>query len=65
MDKFLLSLRLKPSNNCTVNVLAAAAVGIPEMIPVDAVSVRPVGSAPAVMDHVKGAVPPDSVSVCE
>lgn len=65
IDKLLLSLRLKLSNNCTVKVLAAAAVGIPEIVPVDAVSVRPAGSEPAVIDHVKGAVPPDSVSVCE
>ena len=43
----------------SVKKLAATGVdGVPEIIPVVALRVKPAGSAPEVMDHVKGAVPP-------
>ena len=40
-----------------------AAVGAPEILPVASI-VRPAGSAPALMDQVNGATPPDAASVC-
>ena len=63
IDKFLVSLKFKLSVTCTVKLLTAASGEIPEMIPVDPASERPVGSAPAVIDQVKGAVPPVNVRV--
>jgi hypothetical protein len=52
----------------TLNVTvapAAAAVGVPLMAPLDVFSVRPLGSAPCVIDHESGPVPPLAVSVAE
>ena len=49
---------------CTVNVAIAAAVGVPEIVPVEALSASPAGSEPAVTVQVIGAVPV-AVSVCE
>ena len=43
--------------------LLTAAVGVPEMTPVAAASVRPAGSVPLVSRHVYGAVPPDAARV--
>lgn len=40
------------------------AVGVPEIVPLLA-SVSPAGSAPEVIDHAYGAVPPAACSVCE
>ena len=40
-----------------------AAVGVPEIAPVAAFRVNPVGSAPAVIDQVIGAAPPVDCSV--
>ena len=40
-----------------------AAVGVPEIAPVAAFRVNPVGSVPAVTDQVIGAVPPADCSV--
>ena len=43
----------------SVKKLAATGVdGVPEIIPVVALRVKPAGSVPEVTDHVKGAVPP-------
>jgi hypothetical protein len=60
-----LCIRALALESLTVNVIgvaAAVAVGVPEMTPVDA-SVRPAGSARAVMAQDKGALPPVAVSV--
>src|SRR5579862_532331 len=65
IDKSLLPLRLRLSVTSAVKLLAAATVGVPEIIPVEPASVSPAGSAPPVIDHVNGAVPPVLVSVCE
>ena len=48
-----------------VKVAAPPVVGEPETTPVADARVRPDGSAPEVMDHVYGAVPPVARSVCE
>ena len=47
----------------TVNVLAPAAVGVPEIVP--PVSVSPAGNVPLAIAHVYGGVPPDAESDCE
>ena len=46
-------------------MLLAAAVGVPLITPVAEFNVNPFGSVPEVIDHVRGAVPPVAVSVCE
>jgi hypothetical protein len=46
-----------------VNAYEPAAVGAPLMMPVDAFSVRPVGSEPDVIAKEMGAVPPDVCTV--
>ena len=48
-----------------VKVATPPVVGKPEITPVADARVRPAGSAPEVMDHVYGAVPPVARSVCE
>ncbi len=40
-----------------------AVVGVPEITPVEAVNANPAGKVPAVIDQVRGAVPPLAVSV--
>ena len=46
-------------------VLATAKVGVPVICPVDAFSVRPVGSVPAVNAQASGRLPPVAARVCE
>ena len=46
-----------------VNDCVPEVVGVPEIAPVDALIVRPAGSAPAATDHVIGAVPV-ALTVC-
>ncbi len=41
------------------------AVGVPEIVPLDADSVRPAGNAPALMLQLYGVVPPVAASVVE
>ena len=53
------------SATVTVNADAVVAVGVPEMAPVCASSMRPGGSDPVVIDQVNGPVPPATVSVAE
>src|SRR5438132_2137611 len=53
------------SLTCTVKVVVAAVVGVPLMTPVPDTMVRPAGNDPTEIDHVKGAVPPVSLTVCE
>ena len=40
----------------------AAAVGVPEIVPVEVLNVSPAGSVPLLKAHVYGAVPPVAVS---
>ena len=42
-----------------------AAVGVPEINPVDAERLKPAGGAPASIDHESGAVPPVAERVAE
>ena len=42
----------------TVKALMPVVVGVPEILPVAAFSVKPAGSVPVVMVHVTGFVPP-------
>ena len=48
-----------------VKLEAPAVVGVPEIAPVAAVSVRPVGSEPEVMLQLYGVVPLDAANVVE
>jgi hypothetical protein len=50
------------SVHVTTKVAAPAAVGVPEIKPVEAASVRPEGREP-VTPHVYGAVPPVAVTI--
>jgi hypothetical protein len=49
----------------TVKFDVPLAVGVPEITPVLAARVRPVGRVPAVIDHVYPGVPPLAARVCE
>lgn len=51
------------SSTCTVKVAAAAAVGVPLIVPATE-STRPAGREPAVKDQLYGAVPPLAAKVC-
>jgi hypothetical protein len=46
----------------TVKFEGPAVVGVPVIAPLAPVRVRPAGSAPEVMDHVSGVVPPVAAS---
>src|SRR5579883_1669094 len=52
------------SFTCTVKFAVAGVVGVPEMVP-PALSVSPVGSAPAETVHALPPAPPLAASVCE
>jgi hypothetical protein len=47
------------------DVFADGVVGVPLISPVDALSVKPAGNVPTIIDQVNGVVPPEAVSVCE
>jgi hypothetical protein len=49
----------------TVKLKVPMVVGVPEITPVAALSVKPVGSDPLAIDHVYGEVPPLAASVVE
>ena len=51
------------SVTCTVKLLVPIPVGVPEITPVLGASDNPAGSAPEVMDQLKGEVPPVTASV--
>src|SRR4029077_703859 len=53
------------SVTCTVNDTVPAAVGVPEITPVDATRLNPAGSVPALTLQVYGVVPPLACSVVE
>lgn len=57
-EKVLAALAVTASVTVAVKLLFAATLGVPEMTPVEALSVKPAGSAPDVIDHVYGVVPP-------
>ena len=48
----------------TVNVLAPAPVGVPEIVPA-AERFNPAGGVPLANDHAYGGTPPDAASACE
>ncbi len=48
---------------CTVKLEVPAVEGVPEMVPLVALSVRPEGSNPLASDQVYGAVPPLAANV--
>ena len=47
----------------TVKLLVPAAVGVPEIAPVDAFRVKPAGRAPVTMLHEYGVLPPFAANV--
>src|SRR5579859_3467710 len=49
----------------TENVATPGIVGVPEITPVEAFNVKPLGSDPEVIDHVYGLIPPTALRVCE
>jgi N-acetylglucosamine-6-phosphate deacetylase len=51
------------SATCTVKFEVPAAVGVPEIAPVELASVSPAGNVPAVTLHVYGEMPPAAVRV--
>lgn len=53
------------STTCTTKDELPAAVGVPEITPVAALKARPAGRDPPARLNVKGAVPPEAVSVVE
>lgn len=61
----LLPLLLLASITCTVKEELPDVVGVPEIVPVDAVRLNPAGSEPDVTLQVYGVVPPDAASVDE
>jgi hypothetical protein len=56
---------LSASVTVAVRLAVPAAVGVPEMIPVDAAKLSPAGRLPALIDHVYGVVPPFACSTVE
>jgi hypothetical protein len=46
-------------------VAGPEALGIPVTAPVEAFKIKPAGSAPLMIDHVYGGVPPEAFSVTE
>jgi len=53
------------STTCTVKEKVFAVVGVPESVPLDAFNEMTPARVPAVTDHVYGAAPPATPSVCE
>src|SRR6266849_5242030 len=51
------------SLTCTLKLLVPATVGVPEMTPVLAASVRPAGRLPDAMDHTYEGLPPAAASL--
>jgi hypothetical protein len=56
---------LDESVTVAVKLAVPVAVGVPEIRPVDGARVSPAGSAPPVMDHAYGVVPPLAANVFE
>ena len=65
IDNALLALPPRPSVTLKVTVEIPAAVGVPEITPVVALSVRPAGSVPLCIDQLYGDTPPPAARLCE
>ena len=61
----LVAVLLLASVTLTVNEEVPDAVGVPEIAPVDALSVSPAGSEPLLTLHEYGVVPPLACNVAE
>ena len=62
-ENVLVTVCAAVSEACSVTEVVPAAVGVPEMTPVEVLSVRPAGRPPALIAHVYGPVPPAAVAV--
>ena len=65
MLKAFVPVLFAASFTCTVNDTVPVVVGVPEITPVDATRLNPVGNEPELIDQVYGAVPPLACSVVE
>ena len=67
MEKLAVALLAGDAESTTLIVkeVVPAAVGVPEMIPVEDANVRPPGNEPEDTDQVYGVVPPVAANVCE
>ena len=65
MLKAFVPVLFAASVTCTVNDTVPAAVGVPEITPVDATRLNPAGNVPALTLQVYGVVPPLACSVVE
>ena len=65
MLKAFVPVLFAASVTCTVNDAVPAAVGVPEITPVDATRLNPAGNVPALTLQVYGVVPPLACSVVE
>ena len=63
IDADLVCTGLEESVTVAVTFTVAAAVGVPEMMPVLVARVRPAGRLPEVMDQLYGVAPPVAVKV--
>ena len=63
IDADLVCTGLEESVTVAVTFTVAAAVGVPEMMPVLVARVRPDGRLPEVMDQLYGVAPPVAVKV--
>ena len=65
MLKAFVPVLFAASFTCTVNDTVPVVVGVPEITPVDATRLNPVGNEPELIDQVYGVVPPLACSVLE
>ena len=65
MLKAFVPVLFAASFTCTVNDTVPDVVGVPEITPVDATRLNPVGNEPELIDQVYGVVPPLACSVLE
>jgi hypothetical protein len=63
MANALVAVVVLASLTWTVILLVTAAVGVPEMMPVDVASTIPAGSVPEVIDQVYAVLPPVAARV--
>ena len=61
----LVAVLFAASFTCTVNDTVPDVVGVPEITPVDAARLNPIGNEPELIDQVYGVVPPLACSVLE
>jgi hypothetical protein len=65
MLKAFVPVLFAASVTCTVNDAVPAAVGVPEITPVDAAKLNPAGNVPALTLQLYGVVPPLACSAVE